>query len=173
MKFRMSTLVAVLILIAHAAGQSPASLTLMTANRLLDPRTGKLLSPAAVLIEAGKIKAVGSPSDLKALAPAASIIDLGSATLLPGLIDCHSHLLLDIIPPTEPEIKRLHNGEFLPGQLLAIAMMSPAERVLMGARLAREDLDSGFTTVRNLGHSGIDGDVALRDAINSGRLVGP
>jgi imidazolonepropionase-like amidohydrolase len=45
--------------------------------------------------------------------------------------------------------------------------------VLLGAQLAREDLESGFTTVRNLGHSGIDGDVALRDAINAGRVPGP
>ena len=51
--------------------------------------------------------------------------------------------------------------------------MSPNARVLLGAQLAREDLESGFTTVRNLGHSGIDGDVALRDAINAGRVTGP
>jgi imidazolonepropionase-like amidohydrolase len=50
---------------------------------------------------------------------------------------------------------------------------SPSKRVLLGAQLAREDLESGFTTVRNLGHSGIDGDVALRDAINAGRVSGP
>ena len=56
--------------------------------------------------------------------------------------------------------------------LLAI-IESPNKRVLMGAQLAREDLESGFTTLRNLGHSGIDGDVALRDAINAGRVVGP
>jgi len=98
---------------------------------------------------------------------------LGNATLLPGLIDSHTHLLLDIIPPTEAEIKRQYNGEFLPGQLLAIASISPSERALMGAKLAREDLESGFTTVRNLGHSGMDGDVALRDAINAGSVPGP
>ena len=56
--------------------------------------------------------------------------------------------------------------------LLAI-IESPDKRVLMGAQIAHEDLESGFTTVRNLGHSGIDGDVALRDAINAGRVVGP
>jgi imidazolonepropionase-like amidohydrolase len=56
--------------------------------------------------------------------------------------------------------------------LLAI-VESPSKRVLVGAQMAREDLDSGFTTVRNLGHSGIDGDVALRDAINAGRISGP
>jgi imidazolonepropionase-like amidohydrolase len=56
--------------------------------------------------------------------------------------------------------------------LLAIAE-SPNKRVLMGAQLAREDLESGITTVRNLGHSGIDGDTELRDAINAGRVPGP
>src|SRR5215471_2257669 len=181
MTFRMSLLISVLFVVGLApgqlighAGQSPTRLTLVTARRLLDPRTGNLLSPAAVLIEAGRIKEVGAPSQLQAHAPTAvATIDLGNATLMPGLIDSHTHLLLDVIPPTEPEIKRLHNGEFLPGQLMAVVMMTPGERVLMGARLAREDLESGFTTVRNLGHSGIDGDVVLRNAINAGRVPGP
>jgi imidazolonepropionase-like amidohydrolase len=57
--------------------------------------------------------------------------------------------------------------------LLLAIVESPSKRVLLGAQLAREDLESGFTTVRNLGHSGIDGDVALRDAINAGRVPGP
>src|SRR5213079_738768 len=56
--------------------------------------------------------------------------------------------------------------------LLAI-VESPTKRALMGAQLAREDLESGITTVRNLGHSVIDGDTELRDAINAGRVVGP
>src|SRR4030095_3023100 len=55
--------------------------------------------------------------------------------------------------------------------LLAI-IESPSKRVLMGAQTAREDLESGITTVRNLGHSGIDGDTELRDAINAGHVVG-
>src|SRR5262249_13102394 len=50
---------------------------------------------------------------------------------------------------------------------------SPSKRVLMGAQLAREDLESGITTVRNLGHSGVDGDTELRDGINAGRVPGP
>ena len=83
---------------------------------------------------------------------------------MPGLIDSHTHLLLDVVVPPESEINRRSNGMFLPGLLLAITM-SPSARALLGAQLAREDLESGFTTVRNLGHSGIDGDVALRDAI--------
>ena len=152
--------------------QTPAGQTLVKAGRLLDPRTGQVLSPAAVLIENGKIKEVGSPTQVQAHAPGVKTIDLGNATLLPGLIDSHTHLLLDVVVPPEAEISRHFNGEFAPGLLLAV-VESPTKRVLLGAQLAREDLESGFTTVRNLGHSGIDGDAALRDAINAGRVPGP
>jgi imidazolonepropionase-like amidohydrolase len=61
---------------------------------------------------------------------------------------------------------------FAPGVILAVAE-SPTKRVLLGAQLAREDLESGITTVRNLGHSGVDGDATLRDAIDAGRVPGP
>jgi imidazolonepropionase-like amidohydrolase len=163
----------VLFCAVQLRAQSKSRLTLVKADRLLDPRTGKVLSPAAVLIEDGKIKEVGAPEVLHAKATATvKIIDLGSATLLPGLIDAHTHLLLDVVVPPEAESARRYNGDFAPALLLAI-VESPNKRVLLGAQLAREDLDSGFTTVRNLGHSGIDGDVALRDAINAGRVPGP
>jgi len=170
----LATSFLVLCSIGQIAAQSHASLTLVKAARLLDPRTGNVISPAALLVENGKIKEVASPTRIQAAAPVGvKTIDLGSATLLPGLIDSHTHLLLDIIPPTEAEITRTFNGDFEPGLLLAIAAMSPSERVLRGAQMAREDLESGFTTVRNLGHSGIDGDAALRNAINDGRVPGP
>jgi len=156
-----------------AAQLSAPPVTIVKAARLLDPRTGSVLSPAAVLIENGTIKEVGSPSTMEVAAPGAKTIDLGSTTLLPGLIDAHTHLLLDVTLPSDAEVARRYNGRFVPGLLLAIAAMSPSERVLRGAQLAREDLESGFTTVRNLGHSGIDGDTALRDAINAGRVPGP
>jgi imidazolonepropionase-like amidohydrolase len=155
------------------AAQSPAQATFVKAGRLLDPRTGNVLSPAAVLIEGGKIKEVGAPAQLQAHVPAgAKTVDLGGATLLPGLTDSHTHLLLDIIVPPEAEQDRHANGLFAPGMLLAI-VESPSKRVLMAAQLAREDLESGITMVRNLGHSGIDGDTELRDAINAGRVLGP
>src|SRR5689334_17052088 len=157
----------------QVAAQAPAPATLIKAGRLLDPRTGNLRSPAAVLIENGKIKEVGLVSQVQPHVPAgAKTIDLGSATLLPGLIDSHTHLLLDVVLPAEAERARRYNGSFVPDLLLAI-VESPSKRVLLGAQMAREDLESGITTVRNLGHSGIDGDVALRDAINAGRVLGP
>jgi imidazolonepropionase-like amidohydrolase len=158
---------------AQLAAQSPVLVTLVKADRLLDPRTGNALSPAVVLIENAKIKEVGTPSRVQADAPTGvKTIDLGTVTLLPGLIDCHTHLLLDVTVPAEAEITRRYNGEFMPGLSPAITE-SPSKRVLLGAQLAREGLESGFTTVRNLGHSGIDGDTAQRDAINAGRIPGP
>ncbi|PYL45843.1 MAG: hypothetical protein DMF40_14425 [Verrucomicrobia bacterium] len=154
------------------AAQSPSPI-LIKAGRLLDPRSGNVLSSAAVLIENGKIKEVGPVSQVQPHVPAgAKTTDLGSATLLPGLIDSHTHLLIDPIAPAEAERARHYNGSFAPALLLAI-VESPSKRVFLGEQMAREDLESGITTVRNLGHSGIDGDTELRDAINAGRTVGP
>src|SRR5580658_2878465 len=174
-KLGISLVLAVVAVLSatQTPAQSAAPVTLVKAGRLLDPRTGNVLAPAAVLIEDGKIKEVGSPSKLQAGAPAGvKIIDLGSATLLPGLIDGHTHLLMDIVILPEVEQDRHSNGLFAPELLLAI-VESPSKRVLLGAQMAREDLESGITTVRNLGHSGIDGDTELRDAINAGRVPGP
>src|SRR6266446_6148874 len=165
-QIRIFLLLALSILTAgHLPAQSPAPITVVKASRLLDPRSGNVLAPAAVLIEGGKIKEVGPPVRVQAKAPAdAKTIDLGTVTLLPGLIDP--------VAPAEVERARHFNGSFVPDLLLAI-VESPSKRVLMGAQAAREDLESGITTVRNLGHSGIDGDTELRDAINAGRVVGP
>jgi len=168
------SLILLLAIPSALISQSAAAATLLKAAHLLDPRTGSALSPAAVLIEAGKIREVGAPPAVETHAPRGfRTVDLGNATLLPGLIDSHTHLLIDVVLPTEAESIRRNNGDFAPGLLLAVAGMSPADRVLLGAQLAREDLESGFTTVRNLGHSGINGDIALRDAINRGRVPGP
>jgi imidazolonepropionase-like amidohydrolase len=159
-----------LLLVATSAASAAM---LVKAGRLLDPRTGNVLSPVAVLIEGDKIQEVGSPEKVQADAPAGvETIDLGAATLLPGLIDSHTHLFVNPTVPAEAEFGNRYNAKFAPGLLLAI-VESPSKRVLIGAQLAREDLESGFTTVRNLGHSGIDGDVQLRDAINAGRVPGP
>jgi imidazolonepropionase-like amidohydrolase len=171
----MAALLLALLAAAQATAQAPPSATLVKAARLIDPRTGTALAPAAVLIEDGRIRQVGAPARVQQDAPATvKVVDLGAATLLPGLIDGHTHLLLDVIVPQEAQVKRMtFNGEFEPALLLAVAGMTPSARVLLGAKLAREDLESGFTTVRNVGHSGIDGDVALPDAINAGRVPGP
>src|ERR1700675_1520231 len=115
------------------AAQSSASITLVRADRLLDPRTGNVLSPAAVLVEGNKIKEIGSPTKLH-VPPGAKIVDLGNATLLPGLIDSHTHLFMDVVMPAEAERARRFNGGFVPAQLLDI-VESPGKRALLGAQM--------------------------------------
>ena len=175
-RVRRRTTLLVLLIVALAptaqlSAQSAAPVTLVKAGRLLDPRTGNVLAPALVLIEGDKIKQVGSSSQIRVPA-GAKTIDLGTATLLPGLIDGHTHLFLDVMVLPEKEQDRHANGLFAPGMLLAI-VESPTKRALSAAKAAREDLESGITTLRNLGHSGVDGDTELRDAINAGRIPGP
>ena len=148
--------------IAQVAVQPPRS-ALIKAGRILDVHTGTYLTNQGILVENGKIKEVGAVAAVQAHAPkGAKVIDLSKATVLPGLIDCHAHLL-DANEAQAP-------GDSI---LRTVAGMSPSKRVLLGARMAREDLEGGFTTVRNVGHSGIDGDAALRDAINAGWVQGP
>jgi len=140
----------------------PTAITLVKAARLLDVRTGHYLENAAVLIEGDRIKEVGSAKDLQAHAPkTAKIIDLPNATLLPGLIDCHTHLMARM--PKGPD-----------GYILDLATKSQAFRALEGAADARITLRAGFTTVRDVENEGSGyADVALRDAIDQGLVEGP
>src|ERR1700729_3348925 len=92
--------------------------------------------------------------------------------MLPGWARAHTHRVIDIIVPPEAEMSSPWNGLLAPGMLLAI-VGAPTKLTLLGAQMAREDLESGITTVRNLGHSGVDGDTELRDATNAGRVPGP
>lgn len=148
------------------AAQIPAAKpkpTLIKAGRILDVRSGKYLTNQGILVEDGKIKQVGPLGEVQAHGSKdAVVLDLSKATVLPGLIDCHAHLLIAA-------------GALAPGLNImeAVVSMSASERALLGARMAREDLDAGFTTVRDVGHSGIDGDAALRDAIGAGWVAGP
>jgi imidazolonepropionase-like amidohydrolase len=163
---RILTFILLLLSSACAAAQAAppqAKTILLKAGRILDVRTGKYISNAGILVERDKIKEIGPLAQLQAHAPKDVVfIELGTATLLPGLIDCHAHLLTSGTSISSQEII-----------LNSAAGMSPTMRVLMGAQNAREDLEGGFTTVRVVGHSGIDGDVSLREAINQRWLSGP
>jgi imidazolonepropionase-like amidohydrolase len=114
-----------------------------------------------VVVRAGRIVSVGANA---AIPTGARVIDLGNLTLLPGLIDAHTHLLQNY---------RGELGGDDPNMVLTVTTMSTAKRALLGAKMGLEDLEAGITTVRDLGNSGFGGDVALRDAINAGWVVGP
>lgn len=147
-------------LIAHA--QQP-KVALIEAGRVVDVRAGAYLNHQGILVENERIKELGDFAAVRDRAPKDAVtIDLHSATLLPGLIDCHAHLL--------SAMSFRLGGEAL---TLAVTQMSPSQRALLGARNAREDLEAGVTTVRMVGHSGINGDSALRDAVDAGWIPGP
>jgi imidazolonepropionase-like amidohydrolase len=157
-------LLAPLGLLSAAAGQStsPAgpAVIAVKCGHLVDVKAGSSVAGAVILIEKGRITAAGSGVKIPA---GARVVDLGAATVLPGLIDVHTHLLtnLDVIK----------GDEQLSGTMFT--QMSLAKRALLGAGMAREMIEAGFTTVRDLGNSGTNGDVALRDAINAGWVTGP
>ena len=132
------------------------------AAHLIDGKSNAPVENPVVLIVGDKITAVGPNLPIPA---GTRIINLGGLTLLPGLIDAHTHLLLQM-DGTEAE----HQDDEM---LRVVATQSTAARALLGAKLGREDLEAGITTVRDLGNSGVNGDVALRDAINRGWVVGP
>lgn len=150
---------------ASAQGPPPTTRTLVKAGRLVDVRAGVYRPNHALLIVGDRIVQAGPAAEVEARAAAGGVttIDLGAATVLPGLIDSHAHLLASM------------EGRFDPGTniILAVTRLSQASRALLGAANAREVLEAGFTTVRNVGHSGVDGDVALREAIAAGWVQGP
>jgi imidazolonepropionase-like amidohydrolase len=138
-----------LLVLPGAISAQTAGRTILRAGKLLDVRSGRVLTSQAIVIEGDKIVSVGPASELKA-SPSDNVIDLPKATVLPGLIDAHTHLTFDP-----------HFGY----ETLAISVPREA---LTGAHNARLTLEA----VRNVGARGYS-DVALRDAINAGDVPGP
>lgn len=133
---------------------APAQLIAVRAGKLVDPDSGTVLSDQIILIRDTKIEKVGKGIDIPA---DATVVDLSRMTVLPGLIDCHTHLA-----------DGAHDGEPM-GQFKKTA----AQVALESVPNARAMLESGFTTVRDVGAYRALGDVALRDAIARGDIIGP
>jgi imidazolonepropionase-like amidohydrolase len=144
--------VTLFVLMTQAVAQQSAQRVVIRAGHVLDVKSGKMLSDQAIVIEGDNIVAVG----LASATPAAdaTTINLPNATVLPGLIDAHTHLT------------------FNPSFGYEMLGISIPREALIGAHNARVTLEAGFTTVRNVGARGYS-DVALRDAINAGDVPGP
>ncbi len=156
--YRVAVATGILAAMASAAlAAAPApekKRTVIRPKYLLDVRAGELRGGQAIVVEDGRITQVAAAAEVKPQA-GDTAIDLPEATLLPGLIDMHTHLTFDL--------------SSLGYQGLGI---STAREALHGARNARRTLEAGFTTVRNLAARDY-ADVALRDAINDGDVIGP
>ena len=131
-----------------------AQTTAVRAGRLIDPDSGTVLTDHVILIEGGKVKAVGKGI---AIPSGATVVDLSGKTVLPGLIDCHTHVA---------------DGQG-DGEPFNVLKKTASQIVLESVPNARKTLESGFTTVRDVGTYRALNDIALRDAINHGYIAGP
>ncbi len=142
-----------------ALAQQPASqepVTAIRAGHVVDVENGRVLDKQTILLRGKRIEAIGG--DLK-IPSGAKVIDLGSKTLLPGLIDCHTHLA---------------DGEHASNDDPTMQLKRSASQVVLeSVPNARMTLEMGFTTVRDVGVYRALNDIALRDAINRGYIVGP
>ncbi len=141
------------LLVAMATGYTQNTTTIIKAGKLIDVETGKVLTNQMILIRHDSIIQVASnisiPID-------ANIIDLSKYTVLPGLIDCHTHIT------SQP------SGDYYGD----IFRKSAVDVAITAHVYAKKTLEAGFTTVRDLGAPGLV-DIALRNAINNGDVVGP
>src|SRR6516162_4080520 len=140
-------------------GQAPAKPpVLVKAATLFDAQSGQIITTQGILIEGETIKEVGDISTVSAHAPNVTVIDLGTATVLPGLIDCHAHILYDL-------------SNWSPVRDLRT---SSPQAALWGVHNVQIWLDKGFTTLRDAGESDLAyGQLALRDSIRRGLIRGP
>lgn len=132
-----------------------AQMTVINADRMLDVRLGKMTSPATIVIENGLITAI-NPDNVPT---AANVIELGDKTLLPGLIDMHTHLTLDFFTGDD--------------WVTMPVLESAPDWAIRGVVFAQRTLMAGFTTVRDLGANTGFPDVALMKAIDRGMIPGP
>jgi imidazolonepropionase-like amidohydrolase len=134
----------------------PTTPLVLKAARLFDSASGRLVTPGVLVIDKGAIIGVGAAAKVPA---GAQTIDLGDATLVPGLIDAHTHL--------SGEASGNWNADELDG-----FKKTDVERGIVATSYAERTLLAGFTTVRDLGSAGLI-DVGLRNAIDAGKIVGP
>jgi imidazolonepropionase-like amidohydrolase len=150
--------------LALLASAATAEVTAIKAGRLVDPETGGVATGQVILVEDGKIKAVGPGLQPPA---GAAVVDLGDATVLPGLFDCHTHLCASI------SFRGRGLEAFLSDLLAYTSQTTEGYRALQGAANAASMLEAGFTTVRDLGNAGLYADTDLRRAVEQGLVRGP
>ena len=144
-----------LLLLVCVATGAHAETQVITAERMFDAESGKITGPVRVVVTDGLIESVNPDS----VPVDADVIDLGDRTLMPGLLDMHTHL----------------TGDYFTGDLwvtMSVYETAPDWAVL-GTKFARETLEAGFTTVRDVGALPGFPDVALMKAINRGTVPGP
>ncbi|HEV3470779.1 MAG TPA: amidohydrolase family protein [Pyrinomonadaceae bacterium] len=149
------TLAALVFASVNAAGQ----VTAIRAGRVVDPEAGTAAENQVILVEGGKVKAVGGGLQIPA---GASVIDLSRSTVMPGLFDAHTHLCMTVDMQRDA------------GNYYYTTLNDPDSfRSVQGVANARAMLEAGFTTVRDVGNEGNHACTSLRRGIERGLVVGP
>jgi imidazolonepropionase-like amidohydrolase len=147
------------LLLALVVPHAQAQVTAIRAGQLVDPETGKASPNQIILVEAGKVKAVGAGLAIPA---GAEVVDLSQSAVLPGLFDAHTHLCMSV--------RMDRDG----GNYYFTTLNDPdAARAVDGVVNARTMLEAGFTTVRDVGNEGNYACTSVRQAIERGRIPGP
>jgi len=144
------------MLVCTFSSIAAAQVTVVRAGRLVEPDSGTVLTDQVIVVDGGKIQAVGKGLAIPA---GATVIDLSDKTVLPGFIDCHTHLA--------------DGNVVLNGDTFDALKKTASQIVLESVPNAQKTLLSGFTTVRDVGTYRALNDIALRDAISRGDIMGP
>jgi imidazolonepropionase-like amidohydrolase len=153
MKCMLAAALAIAALAQAPAPAAPAAVLAIRAGRIIDGRGGAPLTPGVVIVRGDRIDAIGANPPIPA---GARVIDLGADTLLPGLIDLHTHLTSTGVHWEEELLKT-----------------TPGQAALHGAKNANDTLMAGFTSCRDMGPTWPFTDIDLRDAIDQGVVPGP
>src|SRR5438067_6752649 len=156
----MSRILLALFCLGIAAKAADQTTIVLKAARMFDGKSNTLVQNAVVIVQGDKIVDVGANLPVP---DGAQVIDLGDATLSPGFMDAHTHITLDYTDFNKRRMEELS--------------LNVAEQTLRATTYARATVEAGFTTVRDVGSRFVASrefvDVALRNAINQGLIVGP
>ncbi len=160
---RATPRIALVCLALSLPAVSPGASIAVRASRLVDPEKGTATANVVIVVEDGVITSVGNEAP-----PGAELIDLGGRTVMPGLMDLHTHLCIGMGHPAGESVRDLYEALFL-----RTLVDSTGYRAIQGVVNARSMLEHGFTTVRDVGNSANYADTDLRRAIEERLVEGP